>query len=263
MKRSDPELSPLNDTLLRYVNDRLDVDDRDRAGERLRSDPDAQQRIAAWRAQNQVLHAHYDAVLHGAVPPHLLRAARRASHRSPLRHAAAIAWLVLGVGIGWVAHVQHDVEPEPATLPHIAALAHATYTAEKRHAVEVAAAEEAHLVTWLSRRLDRPLKVPQLGPMGYELMGGRMLPSETGPVAQFMFQNADGQRLTLHLRTQKGDVPDSSFQFAREGKVSVFYWLDDRVGYALSGDLERDKLLPIAREVWNQLSAAETNTEAK
>lgn len=257
MKRSDPELSPQHDVLLRYVDDRLDVDDRNSAEELFANNPEAKQRITAWRAQNQALHANYDALLHGAVPPHLLRAARRASHRSPLRHAAAIAWLVIGVAIGWIAHVQHDVTPEPATLPHLAAIAHATYTAEKRHAVEVAAAEEAHLVTWLSRRLDRPLKVPQLGAMGFELMGGRMLPSETGPVAQFMFQNPDGQRLTLHLRTQKGDVPDSSFEFAREGKVSVFYWLDDRVGYALSSELERDRLLPIAREIWQQLSAAE------
>lgn len=261
MKRSDPQVSHMNDALLRYVDDRLDVDDRDRAEALIKGDAEAQTRVAAWRAQDQALHAHFDPMLHSAVPPHLLRAARRASHSSPLRHAAGIVWLSLGLLVGWFAHQQSDTSPTPASLPHIAAIAHATYTAEKRHAVEVVAAEEAHLVTWLSRRLDRPLKVPQLGPMGYELMGGRMLPSDSGPVAQFMFQNTEGQRLTLHLRTQKGDVPDSSFEFAREGKVSVFYWLDDRVGYALSGDLERDKLLPIAREVWSQLNAATVETK--
>ena len=44
-----------------------------------------------------------------------------------------------------------------------AAAAHLIYAAEKRHAVEVPASEEAHLATWLGRRLAVPLRIPHLG----------------------------------------------------------------------------------------------------
>ncbi len=52
---------------------------------------------------------------------------------------------------------------------------------------------------WLSKRLDRPLKVPALGAQGYELVGGRLLPGDTGARAQFIYQNGAGQRITLYL----------------------------------------------------------------
>jgi anti-sigma factor RsiW len=256
--KSQPEapISQIDEALLRYVDDRLDVEDRTTAENWMRDNPDLAQRVQAWREHDEALQRHFNPIGHAAVPERLLRAARRASRRSPLRHAAAFAWLSTGLIVGWLfGHQRPEPGPAPfATLSHIAAVAHATYVPEKRHAVEVAANEEAHLVTWLSKRLDRQLKVPQLNDMGYSLVGGRMLPSETGPVAQFMFQNEDGKRLTLYLRTRTGDVKETSFQFSQEGNVSVFYWLDDNLSYALSGEIERDKLLAIARETYRQLN---------
>ncbi|MDB5814023.1 MAG: anti-sigma factor transrane transcriptional regulator [Rhodocyclales bacterium] len=248
-------VSQIDEALLRYVDDRLDVDDRTTAENWLRDNPELAERVQAWRAHDEALQRHFHPIGHAAVPERLLRASRRATQRSPLRYAAAFTWLSVGLVVGWlIGHGESPpVVPPVATLSHLAAIAHATYVPEKRHAVEVAANEEAHLVTWLSKRLDRQLKVPQLNDMGYALVGGRLLPSETGPVAQFMFQNEDGKRLTLYLRTRTGDVKGTSFQFSQEANVSVFYWLDDQLSYALSGEIERDKLLAIAHETYRQL----------
>lgn len=257
---SETPISEVDEALLRYVDDRLDVEDRAVAESYLHDNPELAQRVQLWRDHDEALQRHFNPIGHAAVPERLLRAARRASQRSPLRSlqrlAAAVTWLSIGVIVGWVAghHAPATGPAQVASLSHIAALAHATYVPEKRHAVEVAANEEAHLVTWLSKRLDHQLKVPQLTDMGYALVGGRMLPSETGPVAQFMFQNDEGKRLTLYLRTRSGDIKDTSFQFSQEGKVSVFYWLDGQLSYALSGEIERDKLLAIARETYRQLN---------
>jgi anti-sigma factor RsiW len=253
-------VSQIDEALLRYVDDRLDVEDRATAENWLRDNPDLAIRVKAWREHDEALQRHFHPIGHAAVPERLLRAARRASQRSPIRSmfstAAAFTWLSIGLFCGWVIGHREPLPPAiapVATLSHLAAMAHATYVPEKRHAVEVAASEEAHLVTWLSKRLDRQLKVPELNDMGYALVGGRLLPSETGPVAQFMFQNEDGKRLTLYLRTRTGDVGETSFQFSQEGNVSVFYWLDDQMSYALSGEIARDKLLAIARETYRQL----------
>ena len=72
--------------------------------------------------------------------------------------------------------------------------AHRTFAVEVRHPVEVDAAQEAHLVQWLSKRLGRPLVVPDLSATGYRLMGGRLLPAGSGAAAQLMYENGAGDR---------------------------------------------------------------------
>ncbi|TFW16229.1 anti-sigma factor family protein, partial [Duganella callida] len=140
-----------------------------------------------------------------------------------------------------------------ATLPLRAALAHAVYAPEVRHPVEVGADQQAHLVAWLSRRLGAPLKPPQLGAQGYALEGGRLLPGQSGPVAQFMYRDASGARLTLYVSTEQTHNSETGFRYAREGDVSVFYWIDGRFGYALSGNLDKTALAGLANAVYAQL----------
>ena len=122
-----------------------------------------------------------------------------------------------------------------------------------RHAVEVAASEEAHLVAWLSKRLDAPLAAPDLTKDGYSLVGGRLLPTREGAAAHLMYENTTGDRLTLYIRTNRsGD--DSAFRFVQDGEVNAFYWLDGPLGYALLAEADRAKLLPLARAVYNKLN---------
>jgi anti-sigma factor RsiW len=98
------------------------------------------------------------------------------------------------------------------------------------------------------------LKVPKLAPLGYELVGGRLLSGTQGPVAHFMYQDARGQRLTLYVSKQRGELPDTAFRFSQEDRVSVFYWVDRDFGYALSGEVKRDQLLKVADVVYKQLN---------
>jgi len=132
-----------------------------------------------------------------------------------------------------------------------------------RHPVEVGADQEAHLVAWLSKRLGAPLRVPALDSVGLALVGGRLLPGysatasdvDPAPVAQFMYQGAKGQRVTLYVRTEARDHGETAFRFAREGSVRVFYWIDRNFGYALStADLDRAELLRVANLVYKQLN---------
>lgn len=61
-----------------------------------------------------------------------------------------------------------------------------------------------------------------MGTLGYELIGGRLLPGNAGPVAQFMYHDSSGQRLTLYVSTEQTVSRDTGFRFAREGAVNVF-----------------------------------------
>jgi len=185
----------------------------------------------------------------------------------PLRVAAALALTVAGGAAGWWLH---DALPGAApqvpgsaqsglalaslgNLPQRAAVAHTVYTPEVRHPVEVTADQEQHLVAWLSKRLGAPLHAPQLGALGYELVGGRLLPGQSGPVAQFMYHDASGARLTLYVSTEQQANSASGFRFAQEGEVAVFYWIDGKFGYALSGQLPKSTLGKIAEAVYAQL----------
>ena len=166
---------------------------------------------------------------------------------------------VAGIAVGAGVAMLRETPPLPnpnvttAALAVRAARAHAIYASEVRHPVEVEAKEQDHLVKWLSKRLDYNLKVPVLATEGFELLGGRLLPGPDGPVAQFMYQESGGKRLTLYVTRRSRAEQVTAFRFAREGSVSVFYWIDRDCGYALSGDIDKPALARLANTVYKQL----------
>jgi anti-sigma factor RsiW len=241
-----------------YADGRLPESRRDAVEAWLATRPDEAERIAAYRRLAQEVRAAYDSMISEPVPERLARAA--APRMAWRRAAAVIGWIVLGIAIGAPAGWQFRPErivaqPADSTLiARRAALAHATYSPEVRHPVEVGADDEQHLVTWLSKRLGVKVRAPKLDEAGMGLVGGRLLPGENGPVAQFMYQTQNGRRLTLYVRTEAARNRETAFRYARENNVGVFYWIDREVGYALaSADLNRDELLKLANLVYKQL----------
>ena len=214
--------------------------------------PDEAARVTAYREQTQALRREFDRVLDEPLPERFSRPRRAGAVR---RYAAVAAWLVLGGVIGWQVHAYTGVrQVEAGAWARRAAMAHVVYSPEVRHPVEVGADQEAHLVAWLSKRLGTPLKIPHLGGLGYSLVGGRLLPGDRGPVAQFMYQDGKGVRLTLYVRANLDMTRETAFRFSQEQGVSVFYWLDKRLGYALSGEIDKNDLLRVADAVYKQLN---------
>ncbi|MGH8686347.1 MAG: anti-sigma factor family protein [Burkholderiales bacterium] len=245
-----------------WVDGRLDDARRAHVDAWLDVRPEEADRLAAYRAAREQLRAQFDPILDEDVPAALLQRAAHGPRR--WRAAAAIAgWIALGAvaggAAGWELRAERASAPvtqsDMPILAHRAALAHATYAPEIRHPVEVGADQEKHLIAWLSKRLGGELKAPQLDAEGFALVGGRLLPRDPGPVAQFMYQNAQGRRLTLYVRTEAPDQRETAFRYARDSNVRVFYWIDRKFGYALSSsDVERDQLLTIANVVYRQLN---------
>ncbi len=246
--------------------------------------PDEALRLRAYRDQNQALKAHFAAVLDEPVPNRLLEAAVAASPSSfpttswmqarwPFgRIAAGFVMALVGGVTGWVARDQWPAaQPtapaplsaarpntaEPVTLatslPRQAAIAHAVFSPDVRRPVEIGADQEDQLIAWLSKRLGSPVRPPKLGALGFELIGGRLLPGDSGAVAQFMYQDATGQRLTLYVSAENAGNHDTAFRFAQEGPINVFYWIDGKFGYALSAGLGKGDLARLATAVYDQL----------
>jgi anti-sigma factor RsiW len=201
-----------------------------------------------------LLKRHFDPVATEPIPARMyLRQPRW------IGFARGAALVAAGIAIGFgMSYLRTDPTPRvDSAVVHPfavrAARAHAMYTAEQRHPIEVRAQEE-HLVRWLSRRLNYNIKVPVLAEDGFELLGGRLLPGgDGGAVALFMYQDAGGKRLTLQVTRRARAEQLTAFRFAQEGNVTVFYWIDRDCGYALSGDLDRTTLTRIATSVYKQL----------
>jgi anti-sigma factor RsiW len=243
-----------------YVDGRLAEEARAAVDEWLQSHPDDAERVADYRRLSDALRSAYDPVLDEAVPERLATAGPRAPWR---RWAAVAGWMILGVAVGTVAGWQlHDFRQAAAPqadggalLARRAAVAHAIYSPEVRHPVEVGADQEAHLVAWLSKRLGAPLRAPKLEDVGYSLVGGRLLPGESGPVAHFMYQCNQGTRVTLYVRSEVASNRETAFRYSKEGNVRVYYWADRKLGYALSsGDISKDDLYKVANAVYQQLN---------
>lgn len=223
-------------------------------------------RANAWKRDNEVLRALLNPVLNEPIPVRLpLAPGRRALPWNQLAMAASIAFV--SASAGWLmrgainagsplsmASVVVEQKPAVAGFARRAAVAHVVYSPDVRRPVEVGANQEDQLVAWLSKRLDTPLKPPHLGRVGYELIGGRLLPGEQGPVAQFMYHDAYGQRLTLYVTREAKASGDTAFRFVQDGPVNVFYWVDGRFGYAISAGADKDALHLVAQEVYRQLA---------
>ena len=244
--------------------------------------PDEAARVRAWDEQKHALHALFDPVLDEVLPADLQRRARRHapwSGRSMLAAAAAALLVVAAGGAGWALRGAHDA-PLVASAGRAsdfaarAAIAHTVYTPEVKRPVEVDAAHEDQLVTWLSKRMGAAMKAPHLQALGYALEGGRLLPGEHGPVAQFMYRDEAGHRLTLYVSNEKvsgspgpttnadlrsGDAPrvDTAFRFASEGPVNVFWWVDGPFRYAITAAADKAALTQVSAEVYRQLAAAQ------
>lgn len=252
-----------------YVDGRLDADRRAAVEARLAVDAEAARRVRDWIEQRDALRGLHAELLDEAIPEHLLHAGERLHHRSSRlarwqRWGGLAAAVVLSFALGWSANMQWQAtvagvasSPSASAFARQAVVAHAVFSPEVRHPVEVDAKQQDHLVQWLSKRLNRPLKLPNLAATGYELVGGRLLSGGGGPRAQFMYQNANGERVTLYVGAIDGaagkGMSETAFRFTSDAGVQSFYWVDQGYGYALSGKLPRQGLLVLAEAVYKQL----------
>jgi anti-sigma factor RsiW len=256
---------PLTDDDLNAFADHRLADERMREiAAALEREPALVARVAEIRRLNVQLRDALDPWLAEPLPRVLITAARtpRARRSTGVHRAwpalAAVASLVLGVAVGWLLRGEMLQEAgTPITFQRQAALTHALYATDPNRPVEIWANEEERLVRWLSKRLSFPLHAPNLNSVGFALVGGRLVAGNEKPGAQFMYENADKQRISLLVRKDAERSRETAFRYAQEDGVSVFYWIDDTCGYALSGNIDKQQLLSIARVVYGQLGTSD------
>ncbi|WP_244831776.1 anti-sigma factor [Caballeronia sp. TF1N1] len=272
------------DEIQAYVDGVIAEHRREEIDRLLETDDALAGRVSDYFSLNSMLHDRYDRVLQEPLPQRLVLplesasstvtkvdAGRREAANWP-RFAGLAAALVLGIGIGvggMFSETARDMlmpNGENASLRHVSlsrdesfarqsAIAYVTYAPMVTRPVEVGADQEEELVKWLSSRLGTDVHAPVLTRVGFNLMGGRLLPGDEGPIAQFMYHDANGERITLNVSHRKVSRDVTAFKLYQDGSVNVFYWVDGDFGYAVSGAIARPQLLAVSHDVYEQLTA--------
>lgn len=245
-----------------YVDNQLDPDRRREIELYSQKHPEIAAMIEDYQSLNRSIQELYDPILEEELPEQLTlgqKFVQPSKYPKLFKIAASFSWLAIGGIIGWSVHPAQmqfasSIDEEKTHLVRPASFAHAIYSTEKLHPVEVSAQEEKHLVGWLSKRLHTDIKAPDLSKNNYQLVGGRLLPSTNRMAAQFMYQNQQEERITLYIRRGAWENNKTVFHYSSQQDTSVLYWINGEMGYALVGHLNKAELLKISEHVYQQIS---------
>jgi anti-sigma factor RsiW len=259
------------DKLSAWLDDELTPEQRGEMDAWLHEHPQDASRVRMWAADRDAVRARLGPVAEEPVPAHLeqlvMNHTPAAKWWASSRLAAAIAIFalgaLLGAGAAWRLAGDDDAAATAGWEMRMMG-AHAVFASEVRHPVEVSVAgatpedsraQEEHLARWLTKRIDRPVKLFDLHSQGFELIGGRLLPEGNGPCAQLMYQRI-GQpaatRVTVYLRKPDSATP-AAFHYEKQGELGMFYWVEGTTGYAIVGSLPREQLLALAEAIYKQV----------
>jgi len=262
-----------------YVDRKLPSARRPQVEQYLQEHPEECARVQDWQQQNARLREMLAPVMDEPLPMGL--PLRPTQSSLPWRSlAAGLLVAVISAGAAWSIRGAVDAkaiqlamagQPAANTLPSAqpqllpasstalsgfaqrAAIAHVVYSPDVRRPVEIGAEQEQALVTWLTKRMGTQVRPPPLNALGYRLIGGRLLPGDSGPVAQFMYETEAGLRLTLYVSREVSTQNDVQFKFGQEGPVNVFYWVENHLGYAISAGADRAELMRVSQAVYQHL----------
>ncbi|MDE2516867.1 MAG: anti-sigma factor [Rhodospirillales bacterium] len=248
-----------------YLDGFLDEARRQEIAAYLARNPAEEARIAGYARQRDALRAACGALAETPIPPALnigrMIAAAHDRRRRRLRYATAamiaLGMLSLGGAGGWMARgAMGTPHGGVAGLSHVAAVSYTVFAPDHLHPVEFRADQRRALMDWIATRTGTRIMAPDLRASGYRFMGGRLVATEHGPAALFMYDDDRGTRLVLlgqPMRREDRNAPMARFQDARVGGYS---WAMDGIGYSLAGPVSvaAGLLHPLANEARRQIA---------
>ena len=255
-----------DDDLQAYVDDCLDPVRLADVEAYIAAHPEVASRIAAYRQQRLRLRQAFAE----AVPPRpeadraLMRLAethllRRRTRR--LLAAVAMVAILVGGASGWMLHglalpmLGDGQVVGIAALADEASAAHLVFAADHKRPVEIDAAHADDLNRWLSSRLAHPVAAMDLARAGYRFMGGRLIATDHGPAALFMYDDDKGTRLSLLVRPMEKADMEAPMQPVEANGVGCYAWARHGMGFSLAGDTTEAKLEQAAAELHRQSAA--------
>ncbi len=211
-------------------------------------------RVADYARDKDALRRRLQALDVAADDPTTMRLQRalagrlaRPRYRGWLRRVATVALLLV---TGWSGRelYQNYLDNRIPALVLKAAQAHQVFGEDTRRPVELTAASTVEMAAWFSSRLGEPVEIPVLDALGLRLVGGRLLAAGDRPMAQLIYEDGDGHRLTLCLSSEPAAF-GQEVELVEVGDLTAGYWHDGDLTYALVADTPDSQLVAIASEL--------------
>ena len=227
---------PSSELLHAYLDQQLDEPTRLAVEAYLASHPDAAAQVAGWRQDAQHLRAalaNLDPLTSNPqLDPLAIRRRRRQGQQRLLATAAA---LLLAVGIGsvggWQARSQNLLAANPPMQDALEA--HRLFALTPDQVVDLQPRDTAALQGWLDQRFSHASRLPDLQSYGLHAVGARLLTTEQGPAALLLFEDAQGQRTSLYLRSPGSLYAQMPSGAREDGELQARYWSQAGYNYAL------------------------------
>lgn len=253
-----------------YVDGQLGPDMAADIEARLDADPDLRHAVDAMIADRDNIRAAahaLDAVV-AAGPVNLRSAAlerelgRRLARRRWQTRLAGPASRQIAAGIalfamGWGAHMA--VAPADRGYPLYVAEglgAHTVFANDPVRPVEFTPDATSAALDWMSEKLKRKIDSPALDALGLTLVGTRLSGTREGPLAQFIYEDRSGNRLSLVVMPHPEGVPEAELRVAQHDTNNVGYWSDAALDYAVIANTSGLQIETVAAEVSRNVDPA-------
>lgn len=200
--------------------------------------PEAALRVDAWRRQGADLRVALAQIEDEPTPARLnirnLDVRRRFWRGDWRTAAAAVLLLAVGGGAGWTLHGWNSPAPGRGidALAQEAAASYAVYAPDLERPIEIPASDLAALDQWVSHRIGRPVRAPDLSGSGFQLLGGRLVATPNGPAGMFLYQAEGGVRVAMLVRPMAIDKT-AAMRRRVAGSTEGYAWADSGLGYSL------------------------------
>ena len=224
--------------LMVYVDGELDAEAAREVEQVLESDPEARAKVEVYRETRSLLRAACAESFYATGRDHVLPLRSQRARPQRRRLAATVAAACVAAGLLGFAGGRLAVPGGSARddlLDEIAEY-HEVFSQETDHLVEVPANRSAELQSWLSARLGRELKAPDLSRAGLRFAGGRMLVIDDKPVAELMYTRASGPPLALCVTAMGGGT--EPLHVDTRGDLHLASWTDGRFAFVVVGELD-------------------------
>ncbi|MEO1492036.1 MAG: hypothetical protein AAFV19_07780 [Pseudomonadota bacterium] len=157
-----------------------------------------------------------------------------------LRTGALASIVAVGLVVaGWTSHARFapagPTQIGDFELPGFvadAAGAHSVFAFDTVHPVEFTSSDEVVMQNWFKHHLGKTAYVPDLEHLGFDLIGGRLLGDAQGAMAQILYENDKGDRVSLVL-AKRPTGTGKELRLAKVGKSFASYWRDNELSWAV------------------------------
>jgi len=162
-----------------------------------------------------------------------------------------VAASVLIFATGWAGHTLYvsGFEGSGPAEPRYVVQATLLGTALENEGVQEFDVSDARIqasLDWVSDQMQRKIESPKLEKLGLQVVGGRLVQGEEGPLAQFTYKTEDDHRITVSMTPHPESEPRYPYAVRSVYGEPVAYWTSDDMDFSISGEVDPKRLSTLA-----------------